>query len=100
MADSLRLVSGGDDIKIWELPELRLLHTFKPHSNAVSSLSWSPNSILVFYKYDRLRSYRNYLLILFKFISHFVIVNCLIICVYVLKSYGEKSLIYYNFFVI
>lgn len=48
MTDSLKLVSGGDDIKVWEWPGLRPLHTLKPHSNALSSLAWSPNSILVF----------------------------------------------------
>ena len=47
MADSLTLVSGGDDIKTWGWPELRSLQTLKPHRNAISSLAWSPNSILV-----------------------------------------------------
>ncbi|XP_028398227.1 protein NEDD1-like isoform X2 [Dendronephthya gigantea] len=44
MADSLTLVSGGDDIKIWGWPELKTLHTLKPHTNAISSLTWSPNN--------------------------------------------------------
>ncbi|XP_046841301.1 protein NEDD1-like [Xenia sp. Carnegie-2017] len=44
MTDGYKLVSGGDDIKLWKWPELKLLYSLKPHSNAVTSLAWSPNN--------------------------------------------------------
>lgn len=44
MADAFKLVSGGEDIKLWEPPNLRLIQTFKPHSQGISSLAWSPNN--------------------------------------------------------
>ena len=74
MTDNLKLVSGGDDIKIWELPELRLVHTIRPHSNAVSSLAWSPNSILFVLNTTDWKVII-ITLILFKFISNFQSLN-------------------------
>lgn len=68
MADGLKLVSGGDDVKIWEWPGLRLLHTLQPHSphsSPVSSLAWSPNSI-----FFMITTYGKVIIIV-------IIVNCL-----------------------
>ena len=48
MEENYRLASAGADIKVWETSTLSLLKTFEPHSQParISSLSWSPNSIL------------------------------------------------------
>lgn len=48
MEEVLRLVSGGDCIKIWDAGSIKMLDQFSPHSSThpVSQVCWSSNSIL------------------------------------------------------
>ncbi|XP_038067720.1 protein NEDD1-like isoform X2 [Patiria miniata] len=45
MEDGLKLATGGDDIKLWDVAASSApLHQFCPHSSAISSISWSHNN--------------------------------------------------------
>ncbi|MEE6480193.1 hypothetical protein FKM82_012485 [Ascaphus truei] len=49
MQDSIRFVSSGDDIKIWDTSSMTVVEQFNPHitSHPVSSLCWSSNNHLL-----------------------------------------------------
>ncbi|XP_070558499.1 protein NEDD1-like [Ptychodera flava] len=40
----LKLVSGGDDIKIWDLSTMNVIKQFNPHSQGLSAVKWSNNN--------------------------------------------------------
>ncbi|XP_022080950.1 protein NEDD1-like [Acanthaster planci] len=45
MEEGLKLATGGDDIKLWDVAGSSApLHQFSPHSSGISSISWSHNN--------------------------------------------------------
>lgn len=48
----LRLLSTGDDIKIWDIEDFKLLKQFNPHNQNVNCAVWShDNSVSMDYNF-------------------------------------------------
>ena len=46
MAD-YKLVTAGDDIRLWDINGYSLVKQYNPHAGAVNSIAWSQDSILL-----------------------------------------------------